>query len=273
MKALFLLVFFTACLSAEIQENSLLHKCWTRYSQSGEEGVIAEMVDRLKIENGVFVEFGACDGVLIANTRFLAERGWSGAFIEAQASYIPKLIANCQQFPKVQCVHAFITSIASDGRGITLDTCAERYFPHQEIDVLSMDTDGEDYLILERLKMKPKLICIETSGFWHPLLNIRVPDSVASRDLGQPLPEIIRIAKAKGYTPVCFLVVNLFLVRNDYAHLFSDIKNDPLSLWSDSWEYMRKYYPNHIEYIRHRRAVEPDICMYDRLPIPPIETQ
>ncbi len=268
MKIFFLFVVLTASLSAEIQENSLLHKCWTRYSQSGEEGVIAEMVDRLKIKDGFFIEFGASDGVLYSNTRFLAERGWQGVFIEADSAAIPQLFKNCKAFPKLLCLHEFITSNTLDKRGITLDTLADYNFPNQEIDVLSIDIDGEDYLILEGLKRKPKIICIETSGYWHPLLKDRVPDSIASKNLGQPLSVIITSAETQGYKPVCFLVVNLFLVRNDYAHLFSNIKNDPLSLWSDSWEYMRKYYPQHIEFIRHRRAVEPDIYMYDRLPTP-----
>lgn len=269
MKALFFLVFLTASISAEIQENSLLHKCWNCYSQNGEEGILDEMVNRLKIRDGFFIEFGAADGILYSNTRFLAERGWRGVFIEANSTLIPNLFKNCEALPNLLCLHEFVASNNSDKRGITLDALADCYFPDQEIDVLSIDIDGEDYLILEGLKRKPKIICIESSGYWHPQLKDRVPDSVARHNLGQPLPVIVKSAQAQGYTPVCFLVVNLFLVRNDYAHLFSEIKNDPLSLWSDSWSYMVKNYPSHVQYILRTREVEPLIRTYDTFPIKP----
>lgn len=45
-------------------------------SQYGEDGVLQELVRRLGIANGQFVEFGAWDGQHLSNTRLLLEQGW-----------------------------------------------------------------------------------------------------------------------------------------------------------------------------------------------------
>ncbi|HSW85931.1 MAG TPA: hypothetical protein VLG49_00365 [Rhabdochlamydiaceae bacterium] len=252
------------------QEFSLLHKHWKLHSQNGEEGVLEEILNRMKIHHGFFVEFGACDGVLFSNTRFLVERGWSGAFIECDEAYIPQLQSTCDQLPNVKCIQEFVTSNPSDNRGKMLDVITQQNFPDQEIDVLSIDIDGGDYLILESLDCKPKVICIESSGYWHPSFQTRVPDEVAQQNLGQPLSIIIDIAKNKGYEPVCFLVVNLILVRNDYYHLFSEIKNDPMTLWLDSWNYMGLNQPYDQQYIWITRATNPLLIQYDTYSTPPL---
>lgn len=253
-----------------IQTNSLLHKSWKTYSQSGEEGVLEEILFRLKIEKGIFVEFGARDGINCCNTRFLAERGWRGAWIECDVNHIPNLRVNSKNFPSVACIHEFVSTGNFQPKGKELDIILNEYLPGEEIDVLSIDIDGLDYLIFENLKCKPKVICIESSGYWHPLLNRRIPDDVAILNLGQPLSIMIESAKIMGYEPVCFLTVNLFLVRRDFYHLFSDIKNDPLTLWIDSWKNMAEKCPTDLKYISDRRH-DPLIKAWDPFPTPSVE--
>ena len=52
------------------------------YSQVGQDGIIREIFRRLNISKGYFCEFGAWDGVLHSNTRWLYEIGWEGIYIE-----------------------------------------------------------------------------------------------------------------------------------------------------------------------------------------------
>jgi len=263
----FFLFMVSIVFADPIQLDSLLHNTWRKHSQSGEEGIIREILKRMQIEKGFFVEFGATDGIFFSNTRFLAEKGWAGAFIEADKQHISKLYDNCKQFKNLQCINEFVTSNPLDSRGKTVDQIAEEHFPNADIDVLSIDIDGTDYLILESLKRKPKIICIETSGYWHPKLQTRIPDFVAKKNLGQPLPVIISIAKQQGYQPVCFLCVNLILVRQDYYHLFDKIKNDPETLWMESWNYLGKHQPGDQRFIYNARH-EPLVQQYDPFPTP-----
>lgn len=262
------LIFFigTICfsLNAEVrQKESLLNNAWKIYSQSGEEGILDEILHRIDIKNGFFVEFGANDGILFSNTRFLAEKGWNGAFIECDKAYLENLRKNCKTLPNIQCIEEFVAATPSDPVGKTLEAIAAEHFPNEEIDVLSIDIDGLDYLIFENLKCKPKVICIESSGYWSPYLTTAVPKEVAKLNLGQPLPVMIDIARKNGYEPVCYLVVNLFLVRKDLYSHFSKIKNDALTLWKDSWSYMGEKMPEHQRFITENRRTSPLIKKYD----------
>ncbi len=56
---------------------------WNRkYSQRGEDGVIAKIFDSLEIKKGFFVELGGWDGIVDSNTHLLAENGFSGVYME-----------------------------------------------------------------------------------------------------------------------------------------------------------------------------------------------
>lgn len=269
----FLALVLTTCTSliastTSFQKDSLLNTNWKIYSQSGEESVLDQMLKKMNIQKGFFVEFGGCDGKLLSNTRFLAERGWEGAFIECDNQFFPKLYETCSQFSHVQGIKEFVTATADDRRGKTLDFIQSTYFPNKEIDVLSIDIDGPDYLILENLQCRPKIICIESSGYWHPSLKTKIPDEIAVKNLGQPLSVIIDIAKAKGYEPVCFLTVNLFLVRKDFYHLFSSIDNSCETLWLESWNHLKLKQPSDQKYIQQARATDPNIRAYDTYTTP-----
>jgi hypothetical protein len=45
---------------------------------------------------------------------------------------------------------------------------------------------------------------------------------------------MIEIARRKSYTPICFNQ-NMYLVADEYAALFSGVRNDAISLWRDAW--------------------------------------
>jgi hypothetical protein len=256
------LILFSLCstlfASIAVQKNSLLHHARRLYSQSGEEGIIDEMLERIGVEQGVFIEFGAADGLLFSNTRFLADRGWSGAYIERDVKLFQKLRNNCAHYPRVVCLEENI-----DPKGRRIDEIAERYFPDREIDVLSIDIDGLDYLVLENLRCKPKIICIESSGYWHPLFDEKVPEAVAGVNLGQPMSVVFEIARKQGYEPVCFLLVNLFFVRKDLYPLFSSIDNSRMALWWDSWNTIGALQPADQRYIYQTRADSDLIQAYD----------
>ncbi len=254
-------------LPTKVQENSLLYKSRSIYSQWGEEGILDEILTRLNIDKVFFIEFGGWDACHLSNTRFLADRGWAGAFIEADEQLHNQAVKNCEHLPNVQCLCEFVTWDSALSKGKTLDQIVESHFPKQEIDVLSIDIDGADYLILEKLKCRPKIIIIEGGISWHPLVTKRIPDLVAKNQINQPLDVIFKIAKKVGYTPVCF-TINSFLIRNDLVDPFKEIKNDAVSLWFDSWYYYLDKFPEIASYIREVRATNPWALQYDKYQLP-----
>src|ERR1700720_1548522 len=67
---------------AQTSCNPLLQRCEKFHSQNDEDGIISAILGRLKIDGGVFVEYGCGDG-LENNTIQLLMRGWSGVWIGA----------------------------------------------------------------------------------------------------------------------------------------------------------------------------------------------
>ena len=73
--------------------NLLDHKK-RKYSRIGNDGIIKFILDTMGIDKGVFVEFGAWDGIWNSNCRGLFEQGWEGIFIESHDKRYEKLKKN-----------------------------------------------------------------------------------------------------------------------------------------------------------------------------------
>jgi len=224
--------FFSPEVMNRLSPNSLNRHAFIVHSQFGEDGIIEEIFNRLHIKKGFFVEFGAADGVWLSNTRYLVEKGWSGVMIEPSQGPFEQLKANYKDEKNVLCLNKCVGYDDSDPKAITFDRIRDIYFPQQEIDFLSIDIDGLDFLILKSLKCRPKVIMIESNLFWHPLFTKEVPANVAASNLQQPIPVMIDIARALGYEPVC-LTINLFLVRKDLYEPFKNTPSDALTLFRD----------------------------------------
>jgi hypothetical protein len=215
-----------------IQPKSLLHYCRNVHSQRGDDGIIAEIFRRIGISKGFFVEFGAWDGIYLANSRALVDAGWSGAFIEGDKRKFLSLQKNYESHQEIICINEWVGTPGSQGG--TIDQIAAEYFPDRAIDFMSIDIDGLDYLILETMEMRPKVISLEGGFAWHPLFTKRVPDYIAKRNLSQPLAVLLSIGCAAGYIPVAFNQ-NVYFVINELSGPFSGIRNNAITLWRDAW--------------------------------------
>lgn len=80
------------------------------YSQSGEDGIIQFLLNKIPIQNKVFIEFGV-ENYLESNTRFLALNNyWSGLIIDGDEENI-KFIKNDPIYWRcnLKAEHSFIT--------------------------------------------------------------------------------------------------------------------------------------------------------------------
>ena len=117
------------------------------YSQNGEDGIIAEVVKRLNIKKGVCVEFGAADGYYCSNTRNLIDTGWRG-YMYDNAPTPNKEVQRVKITP--ENVNEVIPA---------------------ECDVLSIDTDVDDYYIWQAYEGKAKVVIIEINSGIKPEIN------------------------------------------------------------------------------------------------------
>ena len=55
------------------------------FAQNNEDKIVIDLFFKKNIKNGVFIEFGAWDGVHLSNCKLLADHDWSGFFIEGNS--------------------------------------------------------------------------------------------------------------------------------------------------------------------------------------------
>jgi hypothetical protein len=197
------------------------------FSQGGEDGVLAAILDRLPDTDQWCVEFGAWDGIHLSNVRnLILERGYSAVMIEGSRSRSEELRANYADNPRVFPVNAFVGFTAADGLDrILADTPITR-----EFDVLSIDIDGNDYHVWKAVEAyRPKVICIE--------FNQTIPTEVefvqpADPEInqGSSLAAMVSLGRQKGYELVSVLDLNAVFVRGDYFPLFGIEDNSPSTL-------------------------------------------
>ena len=132
------------------------------YSQNGEDGLIVELFARLRVKDPFFVEFGAETGQE-CNTALLARNyGWNGVMIEGGEKSFAALRENYSKLPRIRPVHAMIT------RENIVQLFEQNTVP-KDLDLLSIDVDGNDYHLWEALReYHARVVIIEFNPAWVP---------------------------------------------------------------------------------------------------------
>jgi hypothetical protein len=134
------------------------------YSQNEEDGIIREIFNRIGTTNKVFVELGVGNG-LENNTLALLFDNWKGLWIEGSAQSADSIKNN------------FVNTIASGQLAVicsyitrdNINDLLSSYQPDKEIDLLSVDIDGNDYHVFERISsIVPRVVIIEYNAKFHP---------------------------------------------------------------------------------------------------------
>lgn len=215
-------------------QNNLLHYSHSRYSQSGEDGIISEICRRLGIKTGWFVEFGAWDGKHLSNTyNLLAHHDWQGVDIEGSAERYQNLLRTQAAFPGR--LHTLCTLVDVAGEN-ALDNLLARTPVPLDYDLLSIDVDSIDWQIWNSVvKYQPKIVVIECNNLLRPgKLQLHDPP----RHIGASFSSLVELGAKKGYQLVCH-TGNCFFVRKE---LVPALQLDPADLQSpDRLFNYRKY--------------------------------
>lgn len=193
------------------------------FSQNGEDGVVAEIVSRIGPSfPETFGEVGGGNG-LAGNTLFLADvLGWQGLFIEASDGDFAKLRSKYSQNPRVATIKSFVTPV-------NVDQLLAEGGLSQEIGVLSIDIDGNDFYVWQALSARPVLVIVEYNGALpldEELVQPLSDQPWSGTDyFGASLGALESLAHRLGYLLVHTELTgtNAFFVRNDYAARFSDL--------------------------------------------------
>jgi hypothetical protein len=191
---------------------------WRAFSQFDEDGIIEEVFRRLPPATRTFVEVGAGDGTE-NNTRLLLAQGWRGAWVEADAACVAtarRRRAAELADGRLRIIDAFVTAETID------DTLATAGVP-EEVDLLSVDVDGNDYWLWRALRrLRPRVVVIEHNATFGPRARIVTPYDPGfvwdkTSHFGASLAAFAELGAEKGYALVgCGLAgLNAFFVRQD----------------------------------------------------------
>lgn len=188
------------------------------FSENGEDGIIAEIFQRIGTTNRYFTEFGSSDG-MENNTVLLLRQGWHGLWMDTDRDavrtaegYFKREVESKQ----LQIVRAFITSE-------NIQDLFRKAGVPAEFDLLSIDIDRNDYYVWEAIReFRPRAVVIEYNAIFPPTVDWVVEyDANAMFDrtsrFGASLAAVERLGRTKGYSLVgCNLTgLNAFFVRND----------------------------------------------------------
>jgi hypothetical protein len=188
------------------------------YSQADEDGIIAEIFRRIGIGNHSFIEIGVGPG-LENNTLALLLSGWRGMWVDANEADVATARSRLAEYvgsSRLRIEHEFIT------RGNVDPLLAGAGFDN-DVDLLSIDVDGNDYWIWEAVRsINPRVVIVEYNATWFPPLTLTIVYQEnfrwhGSNYFGTSLKALELLAERKGYHLVgcSFSGVNAFFVRAD----------------------------------------------------------
>ena len=204
------------------------------FSQNEEDGILIEILKRLKLKTGYFAEFGVGNG-LENNTLVLLALGWRGFWVGNEKLFFTKNNNKKLFFIKEWITLNNIIQIFQKGL---------KNFNLTQVDVLSIDCDGNDYYFLEKLlqnQYRPQVIIIEYNGKYPPPIRWRQKYEekfVWQYDdyFGSSLAEIQELLRLFQYTLVCcnFTGANAFFVQNKNLQSFKDIPRNVRNIFYET---------------------------------------
>ncbi len=189
---------------------------WRAFSQFDEDGILLYIFSLIGVTNQMAVEIGAdCGGNFFAFpesniTNLLVNHAWHGLIIDASNKNIKKLqrfFRNCRN-----TTYLVPTLQKSFVNKDNLNQILTQAGFVGEIDLFSLDTDGNDYWLFKALKVvQPRVLVLEFNHFWPqnaPALSIpyqtNLEEFTKLRKLhhdyfGASLQAFVKLAKARGY--------------------------------------------------------------------------
>jgi len=208
-------------------DKRLLKYGFKAYSQADEDGIIQEIFQRIGVTNKTFIEIGVGDG-LENNTLFLLLKGWKGFWVDGDLKNI-KAIHNKFLFLK-DSGRLSIKQVWIDKDNI--DSLINDFGLPQEIDLLSIDIDGNDYHVFKNIvSLNPRVVVIEYNAKLPPpvkwVMTYNQCHTKTNTDyFGASLKSFEYLFQKKGYLLVGCNITgsNAFFVRKDLMeeHFHSD---------------------------------------------------
>jgi len=217
-----------AAVSAEDSETQGINNYELKVqSQNGEDGILLFIFSRVGGTNCRFVEFGVGDGRECNTANLSLNFGWSGLLMDAEERNVAAATKYYESQLKVRANAVKVVKCLVTAENI--DKILSVNGVHGEIDLLSIDIDGNDYWVWEAITViNPRVVVIEyNASFGKESVTVKYDpnfDRFKKHPTGfyhgASLSALTKLANSKGYILVgCESNgVNAFFVRQDVAH-------------------------------------------------------
>lgn len=193
------------------------------FSQWGEDGIVQFLLSRVPTPRRFFVEFGV-QNYLESNTRFLLiNDNWAGLVMDSSETHIRYIQADAIYWRhELNALHAFVTAE-------NIDELIQRHAGIEDIGILSIDIDGNDYWVWKALTcVAPRIVVVEYNSVFGSRHAVTIPYQTAFERgsahhsnlyWGASLAALCDLAATKGYRFVGSNSAgnNAFFVRDDCA--------------------------------------------------------
>lgn len=134
------------------------------YSQNDEDGIIQEIFRRIGTTNKKFIEFGVQNG-LESNGHYLLHLGWKGLWLESDGDAVEDIRRRFHEPIKNGQLCLRQELVTRDN----INSIIEKENFSGELDLLSIDIDGNDYYVWEAISVvRPRVVVIEYNGKFPP---------------------------------------------------------------------------------------------------------
>ena len=217
-----------------------------RYSQNGEEGVLAKIFDTLDISKGIFVNAGCDDINDHSNVRRLVSLfGWTGLFIEPNTPWLDAGHKNIENDTRIIDKNAFLyhngfLSINSEDEKLS-NVISQYYIDEGLFDLLTLKIDSYEYWVLQdflQSKYSAKVIlvgynssltdCVTAPKDCKPKLG---HNSIRDNFYSASLPAIDKLMQSNGFELVSICRPNNLVYihkqfNNGKFHVYDNISAD-----------------------------------------------
>lgn len=193
------------------------------FSQNGEDGILLYLFSLLGAPTRKVVEICAGDGIECNAANLIVHHGWQGLLLDGDAAKV----ARGREF-YTQGRNTYVSPPTVAQAWITVENINQLVTEHGfvgDVDLLSLDLDGNDYWILRALTaINPRVIVLEFSALCGPLRaatmsyrhDYQLDVTQQPYRCGASLPAFVQLLAPRGYrlVGVQSLGFNAFFVKN-----------------------------------------------------------
>jgi len=236
--------------------DNLILDGYSVYSQNEEDGILNSIFGNLGISSVTFFEFGV--HATENNTLHLLQKKGRGIWFDKSLTDFREKLG-----PKknLLIIDEFVT--LSNIEALCRRGLEFLGMNGPELDLLSLDLDGNDYYLIERILqtgIMPKLFCLEYNAKFPLPLSVRIGYKEDHRWTGDDyqgcsLQAYIDLLKDKYTLLVCNLSgSNCFFIRNDLRHKF--VIYDPAILYMPCRYYLSPFNKGHSSSTKYLELID-----------------